>query len=34
MFERAFQADSAEGRLIADEVVADDEIDAALARSR
>jgi (3,5-dihydroxyphenyl)acetyl-CoA 1,2-dioxygenase len=33
MFERAFQADSAEGRLIADEVVADDEIDAALERS-
>jgi thioesterase DpgC len=33
MFERAFQADSAAGRLIADEVVADDEIDAALGRS-
>ena len=33
MFERAFQADSAEGRLIADEVVADEEIDAALERS-
>jgi (3,5-dihydroxyphenyl)acetyl-CoA 1,2-dioxygenase len=33
MFERAFQADSAAGRLLADEVVADDEIEAALARS-
>lgn len=33
MFERAFQADSAAGRLLADEVVAGDEIDAALARS-
>ncbi|HEX3975701.1 MAG TPA: enoyl-CoA hydratase/isomerase family protein [Solirubrobacteraceae bacterium] len=33
MFERAFEADSAEGRLIADEVVADDELDAALERS-
>jgi thioesterase DpgC len=33
MFERAFDADSAAGRLIADEVVADGEIDAALARS-
>ena len=33
MFERAFQADSAEGRLIADEVVADEELDGALERS-
>jgi (3,5-dihydroxyphenyl)acetyl-CoA 1,2-dioxygenase len=33
MFERAFDAGSDTGRLIADEVVADDEIDAALARS-
>ena len=33
MFERAFEADSADGRLIADEVVADGEIDAALERS-
>jgi (3,5-dihydroxyphenyl)acetyl-CoA 1,2-dioxygenase len=33
MFERAFPADSPEGRLIADEVVADEEIDAALQRS-
>lgn len=33
MFERAFQADSAEGRLIADEVVADEELDRALERS-
>ena len=33
MFGRAFEADAADGRLIADEVVADDEIDAALERS-
>jgi thioesterase DpgC len=33
LFERAFAADAPEGRLIADEVVADDEIDAAMARS-
>jgi (3,5-dihydroxyphenyl)acetyl-CoA 1,2-dioxygenase len=33
MFERPFEADSAEGRLIADEVVAAEEIDAALERS-
>lgn len=33
MFERAFQADSPTGRLVADEVVADDEMDAALERS-
>ena len=33
MFGRAFQAEAADGRLIADEVVADDEIDAALERS-
>jgi thioesterase DpgC len=33
MFERAFAADSPEGRLIADEVVSDEEMDAALARS-
>ena len=33
MFERAFQADSVEGRLIADEVVADEELDGALERS-
>jgi thioesterase DpgC len=33
MFERAFPADSPEGRLIADDVVADEEIDAALQRS-
>ncbi len=33
MFERAFDADTPEGRLIADEVVADDEIDPALERS-
>jgi thioesterase DpgC len=33
MFERAFDADTPEGRLIADEVVADEEIDAALERS-
>jgi thioesterase DpgC len=33
MFGRAFEAEAADGRLIADEVVADDEIDAALQRS-
>jgi thioesterase DpgC len=33
MFERAFMADTPEGRLIADEVVSDDEIEAALERS-
>jgi (3,5-dihydroxyphenyl)acetyl-CoA 1,2-dioxygenase len=33
MFGRAFEAEAADGRLIADEVVADDEIDAALERS-
>jgi (3,5-dihydroxyphenyl)acetyl-CoA 1,2-dioxygenase len=33
MFERAFDADTAEGRLIADEVVAGEEIDAAVERS-
>jgi (3,5-dihydroxyphenyl)acetyl-CoA 1,2-dioxygenase len=33
MFERAFDADTPEGRLIADEVVADEEIDPALERS-
>jgi thioesterase DpgC len=33
MFERAFDADTPEGRLIADEVVDDGEIDAALERS-
>jgi (3,5-dihydroxyphenyl)acetyl-CoA 1,2-dioxygenase len=33
MFERAFDADSATGRLIADEVVDDGEVDGALARS-
>jgi thioesterase DpgC len=33
MFERAFEADSPTGRLIADEVVADEEMDGALARS-
>jgi thioesterase DpgC len=33
MFERAFEADSAAGRLIADEVVGDEEIDGALERS-
>lgn len=32
MFERAFEADSPEGRLIADEVVDDEEMDAALER--
>ena len=33
MFERAFDAETPEGRLIADEVVDDDEIDAAMERS-
>jgi thioesterase DpgC len=33
MFERAFEADTPVGRLIADEVVTDEEIDAALQRS-
>jgi thioesterase DpgC len=33
MFERAFDADTPEGRLIADEVVAGEEIDAAVERS-
>ncbi len=33
MFERAFAADTPEGRLIADEVVSDDEIEGALERS-
>jgi thioesterase DpgC len=33
MFGRAFEAEAADGRLIADEVAADDEIDAALQRT-